>query len=281
MDEERIRYSLPDIPMRISTIDMQQGKILRGTHLHNAVEIIRVERGELQCITDEETLTLPAGELLLVNSRVIHRLVPQGAEARFTYMQIDISAYYDTLFPSKFPYLSPFINRQGVKQTGRFKTNDTVGEMFDRIEQEIREQTHAFIPYIRSCVFMLVSGMCRDGYLYDSADKTDKAVKKLLPVIEYVEENFHQKITLDDLSRHIRVDKYNLCKRFKAALGCTITDYINRRRLHHAEELLLTTGKTVTEIAADCGFNSVQYFNLVFKNAKNCSPRHYRHMQHY
>ncbi len=280
MDEEKIYYSLPDIPIRISAIDMRQEKALRGTHLHNAVEIIRIEKGTLQCVIDEETLTLTTGELLLVNSRVIHRLVPQGAETCFTYMQIDISSYYDTLFPSKFPYLSPFINRHGVKQTGRFKTDDMVGEMFTRIEREILEKTHAFIPYIKSCVFMLVSGMCREGYLYDSADKTDKAVKKLLPVIEYVEKNFHQKITLDDLSHHIRIDKYNLCKRFKAALGCTITDYINRRRLYHAEELLLTTGKTVTEIAADCGFNSVQYFNLVFKSAKNCSPRQYRYMQH-
>lgn len=82
-----------------------------------------------------------------------------------------------------------------------------------------------------------------------------------------------------ELSRIVAVFHYNktyLGRIFKAAVGMSVSEYVNARRLARAEELLLQTHFPVIEIAGKCGFASVTYFNRVFKSANGLSPTEYR-----
>ncbi len=63
----------------------------------------------------------------------------------------------------------------------------------------------------------------------------------------------------------------------KKFLGVTSTEYINTLRLHHAAELLRSTDKKIVDIAYECGFESVPYFNKIFKEQFVVPPHVYRH----
>lgn len=95
-------------------------------------------------------------------------------------------------------------------------------------------------------------------------------------VKEYLDTNYRERITLDDLSRIHFIDKYYLAKSFRAEYGQTITAYINNLRITKAKQLLRFTDKTVEEIGEEVGIDNPAYFSRIFKEIEGVGPKKYR-----
>lgn len=92
----------------------------------------------------------------------------------------------------------------------------------------------------------------------------------------YIEENYREKITLDDLASRFFIDKYYLGKSFKEQFGATISNYLENIRITKAKQALRFSEKTVEQIGAEVGFPSPDYFSRVFKKVEGVSPKQYR-----
>lgn len=101
----------------------------------------------------------------------------------------------------------------------------------------------------------------------------------VLKVIDYLNANYHQKQTLDELAKTFFVSKATLIYNFKKYTNCSLIDFLLNLRLTKAKELLLNTKKSLNEISELCGFSSSNYFGLIFKRKENLSPAHYRKHQ--
>lgn len=99
---------------------------------------------------------------------------------------------------------------------------------------------------------------------------------ELQQIKEYLDENYTQKITLDDLSAKFYINKYYLLELFKQHYGMGVNEYMIHMRITKAKRLLRFTDKTVEEIAFDCGMNSLHYFSRIFKKIEGISPSEYR-----
>ena len=69
---------------------------------------------------------------------------------------------------------------------------------------------------------------------------------------------------------------FHFTRIFKQCMNMTFYEYLNQKRISKEEELLSTTGESVTEIAMSSGFSSISAFNRTFKSIKGCSPSEYR-----
>ncbi len=96
----------------------------------------------------------------------------------------------------------------------------------------------------------------------------------------YISENLEYGAELSHIASVFHYNKTYLGRIFKAAVGMSVSNYVNARRLARAEELLLQTRTPIIEIAGRCGFASVTYFNRVFKAANGISPTEYRKKFH-
>jgi AraC-like DNA-binding protein len=92
----------------------------------------------------------------------------------------------------------------------------------------------------------------------------------------FIQNNFNNKIALKQAADLIYLTESNFCKFFKKATGKTYSDYLNEMRINEACRLLLQTEKSVNQIAFDCGFETLSYFNRVFLNKKKVTPSGYR-----
>lgn len=101
----------------------------------------------------------------------------------------------------------------------------------------------------------------------------------ILKVIDYINENYDQKQTLDELAKYFFVSRSTLIYNFKKYTNCSLIDFLLNVRLTKAKELLLNTKKSVSEIAELCGFCSANYFGLIFKKKENLSPANFRKHQ--
>ena len=65
-------------------------------------------------------------------------------------------------------------------------------------------------------------------------------------------------------------------RRFKTVTGFGFKEYLNAVRIRHACDLLLSTDKSITQIASDCGYMDSNYFGDAFHKIKHVSPSQYR-----
>lgn len=93
-------------------------------------------------------------------------------------------------------------------------------------------------------------------------------------VLEYVNDNVNEKISLTETAEQFGYSKCHFCKKFKQMTGMTFSTYVRKQRLHQAARDVLD-GKKVIDIAFSCGYNSIGGFNKAFVKEFGCSPKNY------
>ena len=83
--------------------------------------------------------------------------------------------------------------------------------------------------------------------------------------IKYINSNYSEAITLDDLCRAASVSKSCLCRRFKSTMGMTVSEYLLKTRIAAAKGLLIRTELSISQISEECGFSSISYFCQAFR----------------
>ncbi len=78
-------------------------------------------------------------------------------------------------------------------------------------------------------------------------------------VISYINNNYTEKISLDELSAKFYVSKYYLCHMFKNSTGYTITEFINNKRIMHTQALC-KEGMTISAACVNAGFSNYSSF---------------------
>ena len=102
--------------------------------------------------------------------------------------------------------------------------------------------------------------------------------KYIRQVTDYVHNNYHKSITIDNIADHIGISYSYLRMLYKEATGCNLNDYINQLRLQKSKQLLLETNYSVKEIVYMCGFNHERSFFRIFTQAEGISPSKYREL---
>ena len=108
-----------------------------------------------------------------------------------------------------------------------------------------------------------------------SPEVADLAEKKAR-IDRYISCNLLSGIALDDIAAYTGMNKTYFCLFFKKHYGMGLIEYVNSIKLDMACAMLLKSDAAIADIAIQCGFRTVTYFNRVFKAAKGISPKEYR-----
>ena len=92
----------------------------------------------------------------------------------------------------------------------------------------------------------------------------------------YAQENFRNPIKLSDRAKRYGFNEKYIGRLFKSTTDVSFSNYVNRLRLNHAKNLLLSTEKSIIEVALDSGFENVTYFNRCFKRELGLTPTEFR-----
>lgn len=101
----------------------------------------------------------------------------------------------------------------------------------------------------------------------------DEPVKKAQ---EFIEQNYHEKITVDQLTSMLALSRRNFERRFKKATSNTIAEYIQRVKIEAAKKGLETSRKNVNELMYEVGYSDTKAFRTIFKKFTGLSPIDYR-----
>lgn len=92
----------------------------------------------------------------------------------------------------------------------------------------------------------------------------------------YIETHLAERLTVEAIADTASLSTRSLMRLFRKQVGTSVVDFILRRRIARARQLLLQPESTCAEIAFECGFGSVQHFNRIFRRFENASPTEWR-----
>ena len=93
---------------------------------------------------------------------------------------------------------------------------------------------------------------------------------------EFIEKNYQEKITVDQLASMFALGRRNLERRFKKATANTVSEYIQRVKMEAAKKQLESGKKNVTEVMYEVGYSDTKAFRSIFKKVTGLSPIEYR-----
>lgn len=105
-----------------------------------------------------------------------------------------------------------------------------------------------------------------------NVEPISKYYRSAIDIVDYVEEHYFERLTLDDAASHFGYSKNYFCNRVKSATGVTFNDFLNSVRIGHACKRL-SEGTSIEETAFLCGFTDPSYFIKVFRRYMGMTPK--------
>jgi AraC family L-rhamnose operon regulatory protein RhaS len=103
--------------------------------------------------------------------------------------------------------------------------------------------------------------------------------REIYPILVYLFNNYRQKITIENLTRHFQTNRNTLSQKFKQATGTSVIEYVSQLRVRVACQLLKDTTLPVSEICERVGYDDLTHFGRRFRKYVRLSPSEYR--KHY
>jgi len=100
---------------------------------------------------------------------------------------------------------------------------------------------------------------------------TEKEQGRLKKIYAFLDENFQRKIEIDEVAQLSNLTNAAFCRYFKKMTRLTFTEFVNHYRIDKAKKLL-RLDNNITETCYQCGFESISYFNKVFKKVTGENP---------
>ena len=244
------------------------GYDMRSNHFHNEYEIYFLTEGERLFFFNNRAYQVKKGSLILVDTNLIHMThAPEDDTTGYTRIILYIDKFKMQQFDEKFPLThkqqEKFLHMYEVLKTefsNRSRSYKTLIEM---------EIIHYFIDFIRD-----------NPELTPIKDETaihkSSKYQTIYNIADYISDHYAESISLDGLAGVFYLSKFYLSRSFKEVTGYGVNEYVNILRTKRAKQLLEETTLSVSEIAGTVGYESITYFEKVFKTYMSISPLKYR-----
>lgn len=126
-----------------------------------------------------------------------------------------------------------------------------------------------------SLFYKLVYALCADAKSGEGAASSARYGAIIADALQYITQHLTEDLSLNVVANHVSLSPTYFHGFFKRALGKTLHEYVEEKRISRAIELMLSTDMTLAEIAYACGFSSQSYFSSAFKRKMNAAPRRY------
>lgn len=250
-------------------------------HWHEEVEIIYVHKGMAIYNIDYTRLIVEEGDILYISPSILHDFAQfQNNNFKSSVFVFNLSIINNTLDICANKYFSPLLNNECNPYFILKKSASSYNEIkncLDNILKYNANMNSFFELQIKSELLKLMYLFFSENLIQIYTSKTEnKSTILIKKIITYLKENYQNSITLQDLSKKFNLSPYYISHVFKKSTNMTCIDFLIAYRLNMASTLLYTTDLPILDIALECGFNNISYFNRAFKKQFNTTPTEHR-----
>lgn len=115
-----------------------------------------------------------------------------------------------------------------------------------------------------------------EKFMNEDSNKDQKNIQAVQKAAEYIQENFRNKIAIEDIAQVVYLSPCYVSRIFKQSLGCTLMEYLTQVRLEEAKVMLKNPKYNVMQVAEGSGFEDPAYFTRVFKKLEGITPSRFK-----
>ncbi len=284
--------------LRVSEAVRHHRFIMRSRHVHETIELHFNLEGQRLMFVDRETYSLSPHSAIVVNHNLIHRTstAPGFPPDHHNFiLQLDRSCFDQILrvaglrgfddFGERFNGVATFDDSEWqliLSVISEFKAMCEEDKMGAAVSME---DAHAFL-YLQALELVSIFAKARRRLLHTELEANQKAVpetvvktgvhQKVHEVALYLQTHIHESVSLEELAQRFFMSRSYLTRSFRNITGFSVVEYMTYIRIQKAQQLLLESDRSITEIADLCGFGNITYFEKVFKEATGQTPVQYR-----
>ncbi|MDF7824825.1 AraC family transcriptional regulator [Pontiellaceae bacterium B12227] len=151
------------------------------------------------------------------------------------------------------------------------------GALYPEFSAAFHQVLHLHTSHPLAADVKLWSMLLDAEQMWQKARNRENAIHPALErCIQHIELNISNRLRVSELVEISKVSPPYLVRLFKDHLDCTVTEYIQQRRMAKAQHLLTETDQPVKSVAIDCGFTDLQYFNKCIRKTFGIPPRAFR-----
>lgn len=261
-----------DFPFEFYHVDSSHPRYEMAYHWHVEYEIIRILTGTLHVTMDEKEFTATPGDIVFVNSGILHSGIP--SDCVYQCIVFDMNAFLKNN-PRCSTYIKQIIDHSAFVYHHFTPKNQQIHQIVWDIFNAMESQKTGYELIVFGELYHFF-GVVFSEQLYFSDSPQDRRdyrkIMQLKKVLDYMEANYSSPVTLEQLSASVNMSPKYFCRFFYQMTHRTPIDYLNYQRIEHASYQLATTDISVTEVAYNCGFNDLSYFIKTYKKYKGITP---------
>lgn len=262
-------------------------------HSHDYFEIYQFHRGDCNYVINDETFHLKENDVVLMNGSTLHGPLPkEGTPYERTVIEFRQDWVQPILKNMNVPdLLSPFkkqsnlllrnINQDIIEELDdvmaklNLRKFNRLNKVHSKAEKRIIEGEETLLFLQLLFIIYKLSKNHSEQRILTTKCNNDHVSK----IISWIDGNYSQHFSLDDIAENLHLSKYYLSRIFKEATGLTVMEYVIQRRLMRAKHLLeFQPNKSIMEIALETGFESAAHFSRRFRKHLQITPSDYRNV---
>lgn len=264
--EQLIRYSRFNMNMK---------------HFHNQYEIFYIIEGERQFFFDNKSYNAYAGDIAILDTNLVHTTCSISDEDK-GYNRVILYIDYEKMcdFDKKYPGLNLvnyFHNNYGIYHLNEDQRIAFLN-LYRDLRHELTKKNSGYQSRVEIATIYWLYKLLSLKHDSTQIHAVINSPKELSAsnISAYLEANYTKELALDTISDELFMSKYYMCRIFKEYTGFTISEYVNTLRIKKATQILESSNLSISDVAAELGFESASYFERIFKKIMNVTPLKYR-----
>jgi AraC-like DNA-binding protein len=274
-----IREILPEgSPFGIACFEQKKVRFDHDYHHHPEIEITSIRSSEGRFLIGDAVCTFRSHDLFILGSNLPHRFKNwSDGLASSRIIQFRKDAFGDDFF--ELDGFAKVRNLFKAASRGLLLRGPAAARASSRIDKVFQ---HKDQPTGLANLLLLLERLSQEseaqplcGSSY-APDLDTVSTERLSRVLSYIDRQWNQPLSLDELARVAALHPQSLSRFFRKHLGVTFQSYLIRFRISHAARKLIESDASVTEIALASGFENMANFHRHFRRAYGTSPSLYR-----
>lgn len=244
-------------------------------HYHDYIELLYAINADGYIWCNEESIHFKTGNLVIVNSNMPH-VLKWNRYSEYICIKFSPNILYaDEMSLFEYKYVMPFLHNNPHQKVFGDKDIDYINmkDLFINIMEEWNTKEPGYELIIRANILRLWAGIFR--YWNKNENNNIAITDTIKTALLYIEEHF-ENITEAEVAEYCHVSYNHFSFLFKNSIGKSFSEYINFLRISKAEKLLLSSEKSIADIAMESGFSTSSYFISKFKAYKGLTPKEFR-----
>lgn len=258
----------------------QISEVFNDFHHHDLYELLYIVSGKVLYSVENQKYELSPGDLMIISPSTLHKLIKINTNPCQRIVLTFTENYAKSLSTSNTNILDVFtmaknkgIHKISIQHNLKHKFENYLNTM---AKLQFSKDFGADLFYntcFLQCIFTIY------GAINEIKEDVNTSIMQnkntlIVQVVDYIKDNLSNKILIDDIAKHLSISPSRLSHIFKEQTGMSILNFIIKKRMIYAKELI-KQGEAFVNIAHKCGMKDYTSFFRSFKKEYGITPKEY------